>query len=65
MIAFVLMVIAMAITVAVLAIGLFAMMRKGSFDAKKSNQLMRFRIIAQFIAIFMFILGLILQKANM
>ena len=54
---FILMGVAMFITVAVLTAGIIGMMRGSEFNAKYSNVLMRWRIIAQFIAVLMFLLG--------
>ena len=53
---FVLLIIAMVATLAVLFIGLFAMARGGEFNKKHGNKLMRFRVAFQGAAILIFIL---------
>ncbi|MEM7072434.1 MAG: twin transmembrane helix small protein [Pseudomonadota bacterium] len=62
---FILMAIAMIATVAVLATGLYAMIRGGDFNAKWSNKLMRLRILVQGIAVLLFMLGLWLRSMNL
>lgn len=57
-IAVVLMVIAMGMTVAVLFAGLFTMARGGEFSRKHSNKLMRWRIVAQAIALLLFAIAM-------
>ncbi len=46
-----LIVIALAATFLVLAVGVIAMLRGGAFNAKYGNKLMRLRLLAQFGAI--------------
>ncbi len=63
-IAFILMIVGMGTTLLILGLGLFAMTRGGEFNAKWSNKLMRYRIVAQAFSIAMFMLGLYLMKQN-
>lgn len=58
----ILMTIGLIATFLILAIGLIAMARGGEFNARWSNKLMRYRIIAQAFAVSMFMLGLYLMK---
>jgi len=60
-IAIVLMVIAMGVTLAVLFAGLFTMAKGGEFDRKHSNKLMRWRIMAQAVALVLFALAMLLK----
>ena len=53
---FALLIIAMMITLGVLLLGLFSMARGGDFDKRNSNRFMRWRVIAQGIAILLFII---------
>ena len=46
-----LIVIAAAATLAVLVAGIVAMLRQGEFNARRSNRLMRYRVLFQFAAI--------------
>jgi len=46
-----LIVIAVAATLIVLVVGIIAMLRQGGFDARRSNRLMRYRVLFQFTAI--------------
>ena len=46
----------MAITLGILLTGLFSMARGGDFDKRNSNRFMRWRVIAQGIAILLFII---------
>lgn len=63
-IAFILMAIAMFVTVVVLVAGIIGMMRGGEFNNKYANLLMRWRIAAQFMAIIMFLLGSYLAQGS-
>lgn len=56
---FVLILIAMAITVGVLATGIIGMARGGEFNAKYGNKLMRARVIAQGCAIALFAIAVL------
>ncbi|GAB4236565.1 MAG: twin transmembrane helix small protein [Kiloniellaceae bacterium] len=56
---FVLMLIAMFITLGVLATGIIGMARGGEFNAKYGNKLMRARVIAQGCAIALFALAVL------
>ena len=58
----ILMTVGLIATFGILAIGIIAMARGGSFNDRWSNKLMRYRIVAQMFAIAMFMLGLYLQK---
>lgn len=60
---FVLVIIALLITLGVLATGMIAMARGGEFNAKYGNKLMRARVIAQGVAIALFALA-VLVGAN-
>jgi len=53
---FALLIFAMMITLGVLLLGLFSMARGGDFDKRNSNRFMRWRVIAQGIAILLFII---------
>jgi ABC-type glycerol-3-phosphate transport system permease component len=52
---FALLIVAMMITLGVLLLGLFSMARGGDFDKRNANRFMRWRVIAQGIAILLFI----------
>lgn len=54
---FILMGIAMAMTLIILFTGLIAMARGGAFNDRWGNRLMRWRIMAQAIALILFIIG--------
>ena len=54
-----LVVIAMLITLGVLFTGLFAMARGGEFNRKYGNKLMRYRILAQGLALLLFAIGML------
>lgn len=56
---FVLILIAMLITLAVLATGIIGMARGGDFNAKYGNKLMRARVIAQGVALALFALAVL------
>jgi ABC-type glycerol-3-phosphate transport system permease component len=53
---FALLIIAMMITLGVLLLGLFSMARGGEFNKRNANKFMRWRVIAQGIAILLFII---------
>ncbi|HLW27697.1 MAG TPA: twin transmembrane helix small protein [Kiloniellales bacterium] len=53
-----LVVIAMLITLGVLFTGIFAMARGGEFNRKYGNRLMRYRVIAQGIALLLFAIAM-------
>lgn len=55
----VLMVIAMLITLGVLFAGLFSMARGGEFNRKYGNKLMRYRILAQGVALLLFAIAML------
>lgn len=55
--AFILMAIAMVITLAALALGIFSMAKGGEFNEKYGNKLMQTRVICQGVAILFFILA--------
>ncbi len=55
-IAFVLLVVFALATLGVLAIGVFGMMKGGAFNQKYANQLMRARVLCQFMAVVFFAL---------
>jgi len=59
---FVLIVLAMLMTLGVLFTGLFAMARGGEFNAKWGNRLMRYRILCQGIALALFAIALLIGK---
>ena len=46
----------MAVTLGILLTGLFSMARGGEFDKRNANKLMRWRVVAQGIAILLFII---------
>jgi hypothetical protein len=46
-----LVILAVGATLAVLAVGILAMLRQGRFNARHSNTLMRYRLVFQFAAI--------------
>jgi hypothetical protein len=56
---FVLVLIAMFITLGVLATGIIGMARGGEFNAKYGNKLMRARVIAQGVALALFALAVL------
>ncbi len=61
---FLLLAIAMLMTLGVLFTGLFSMARGGSFNAKWGNRLMRYRILFQGIAIALFAVALLIGKGG-
>lgn len=61
---FVLIAIAMLITLGVLFTGLLAMARGGAFNDKWANKLMRYRIVCQGIALALFAVALLIGKGG-
>ncbi len=61
---FVLIAIAMLMTLGVLFTGLIAMARGGEFNAKWGNKLMRYRILFQGIALALFAVALLIGKGG-
>lgn len=59
---FTLLIIALALTLAVLFLGLFSMARGGEFNRKYGNLFMRFRVAAQFVAILLVLLLILLMN---
>ena len=57
------MLVAMFLTLAVLGMGLFSMVKGGEFNAKYGNKLMRARVIMQGIAIAMFAIAVLAGKS--
>lgn len=57
-----LMVVGMVATLAILATGIYSMVRGGEFNERWGNRLMRYRIVAQGFALAMFALGLVLLR---
>ncbi len=60
----ILMVIAMLITLVVLFAGLISFARGGEFNAKHGNKLMRWRVMAQGIAIGLFLLAVLMRGSG-
>lgn len=58
---FTLTIVAMLITLAVLASGLFSMARGGEFNKRNANKIMRLRILAQAVALAMFAAAMLLR----
>jgi hypothetical protein len=54
---FILIAIAMFLTLAVLVVGVFSMAKGGEFNEKYGNKLMQARVICQGVAILLFILA--------
>lgn len=59
---FTLLIIALALTLGVLFLGLFSMARGGDFNRKYGNLFMRFRVAAQFVAILLVLLLILLMN---
>ena len=59
----VLIVVAMLTTLGVLFAGLIAMARGGEFNRKHGNRLMRWRVMAQFTAIVIFAIAMLINQA--
>ena len=62
--AIIMMVVAMLVTVGILFAGIIGMARGGEFNQKWGNRLMRYRIVAQFIALVMFGISIMLLRAG-
>ena len=58
----VLIVVAMLMTLGVLFAGLIAMARGGDFNRKHGNRLMRWRVMAQFTAIVIFAIAMLINQ---
>ena len=58
-ISFTFIAIAMFLTLAVLAVGIFSMAKGGEFNKKYGNKLMQARVICQGVAILLFILAFV------
>ena len=61
---FVLMGLAMALTLGVLFTGVIAMARGGEFNRKYSNKLMRMRILAQGLALLFFAIAMLIGAGD-
>jgi len=61
---FVLMGLAMALTLGVLFTGIIAMARGGEFNRKYSNKLMRMRILAQGLALLFFAIAMMIGTGD-
>lgn len=57
------MLVAMFLTLAVLATGIISMIKGGEFNAKYGNKLMRMRVMMQGIAIALFALAIMADKS--
>ncbi len=57
------MLVAMFLTLAVLATGIISMIKGGEFNAKYGNKLMRMRVMMQAIAIALFALAILADKS--
>jgi hypothetical protein len=53
---FILLIVAMALTLGVLLLGVFSMARGGEFDRRNANRFMRWRVVMQGVAILLFII---------
>ncbi len=62
--AIILMVVAMLVTAGILFVGIIGMARGGAFNDKWGNRLMRYRILAQFIALVMFGIAIAMLRAG-
>ena len=62
--AIILMIVAMIVTAGVLFLGIFSMTRGGAFNDKWGNRLMRYRILAQFVALLMFAIAVSMLRSN-
>jgi hypothetical protein len=58
------MVVAMLVTVGILFAGIIGMARGGEFNQKWGNRLMRYRIVAQFFALVMFGVSIMLLRSG-
>ena len=59
---FILVLIAMFVTLGVLATGIIGMARGGEFNKRNSNRIMRLRVIMQGVAVLLFLLFVLLAK---
>lgn len=62
--AIILMVVAMLVTAAILFVGIIGMARGGEFNDKWGNRLMRYRIVAQFVALVMFGIAIMMLRSG-
>ncbi len=62
--AFLLMILGVAITLGVLIVGIIVMARGGETNLKWGNRLMRYRLMAQAFAVVMLMLGIFLAGHN-
>jgi hypothetical protein len=62
-VATVLLILALLTTLVVLFAGLVSMARGGEFNRKHGNRLMRWRVMAQFTAILIFAVAMLLSQA--
>jgi hypothetical protein len=53
---FALFIVALALTLGVLLLGVFTMARGGDFDKRNANRFMRWRVIMQGVAILLFVI---------
>ena len=60
----VLIVLALIAVVAVLGLGLYSLYRGGDFALANSNKLMRYRVIAQAVAIALIVIAFIMSKSH-
>ena len=60
---FALMIVAMVATLGVLFFGLFSMARGGEFHKRNANRIMRWRVIAQGVAILLFLLLVLVAQS--
>jgi len=59
---FTLLILALAVTLGVLFLGLFSMARGGDFNRKYGNLFMRFRVVAQLVAVLLLVLLVFLMN---
>jgi hypothetical protein len=59
---FILLIVAMAATLGVLFFGFYSMARGGEFNRRNANKLMRLRVVAQGVAILLFLLFVLLLR---
>lgn len=62
--AIILMVVAMLLTAGILFVGVFGMARGGAFNEKWGNRLMRYRILAQLMAIVLFLIAVSMLRSG-
>lgn len=62
--AIILMVVAMLVTAGILFVGIIGMAKGGPFNDKWGNRLMRYRILAQFVALVMFGIAIAMLRAG-